>query len=74
MKKSIIRAMAAGALSFGAIVFTGCQKEEITNTGSNPLTSSKKVDQSLVCPILIGLGNSDIHGPLTQFQTTLFEK
>lgn len=35
---------------------------------------SKKVDQSLVCPILIGLGNSDIHGPLTQFQTTLFEK
>jgi len=44
MKKSIIRAMAAGALSFGAIVFTGCQKEEITNTGSNPLTSSKKVE------------------------------
>jgi hypothetical protein len=44
MKKSIIRAMAAGALAFGAIVFTGCQKEEITNTGSNPLTSSKKVE------------------------------
>jgi len=36
--------MAAGALAFGAIVFTGCQKEEITNTGSNPLTSSKKVE------------------------------
>ncbi|MCP8687309.1 TIR domain-containing protein [Marinobacterium sedimentorum] len=35
---------------------------------------SKKVDQSLVCPILIGLDNSDINGPLTQFQTTLFEK
>lgn len=35
---------------------------------------SKKVDQSLVCPILIGLENSDINGPLTQFQTTLFEK
>lgn len=35
---------------------------------------SKKVDQSLVCPILIGLDNSDIDGPLTQFQTTLFEK
>lgn len=35
---------------------------------------SKKVDQSLVCPILIGLDNSDISGPLTQFQTTLFEK
>jgi TIR domain len=35
---------------------------------------SKKVDQSLVCPILIGIDNSDINGPLTQFQTTLFEK
>lgn len=35
---------------------------------------SKKVDQSLVCPILVGLDNSDINGPLTQFQTTLFEK
>lgn len=35
---------------------------------------SKKVEQSLVCPILIGLDNSDISGPLTQFQTTLFEK
>lgn len=35
---------------------------------------SKKVEQSLVCPILIGLDNSDIKGPLTQFQTTLFEK
>ncbi|TOB16344.1 TIR domain-containing protein, partial [Vibrio parahaemolyticus] len=35
---------------------------------------SKKVDQSLVCPILIGMDNSDINGPLTQFQTTLFEK
>ena len=35
---------------------------------------SKKVDQSLVCPILLGLENSDIDGPLTQFQTTLFEK
>ena len=35
---------------------------------------SKRVEQSLVCPILIGLENSDINGPLTQFQTTLFEK
>lgn len=35
---------------------------------------SKKVDQALVCPILLGLENSDIKGPLTQFQTTLFEK
>ncbi|ANJ68049.1 hypothetical protein A9404_12295 [Halothiobacillus diazotrophicus] len=35
---------------------------------------SKRVEHSLVCPILIGLENSDINGPLTQFQTTLFEK
>jgi hypothetical protein len=35
---------------------------------------SKKVDASLVCPILFGLGNADISGPLTQFQTTLFNK
>ena len=35
---------------------------------------SKRVDQSLVCPILFGLGNADISGPLTQFQTTLFDK
>ncbi len=35
---------------------------------------SKRIEQSLVCPILIGLENSDIDGPLTQFQTTLFEK
>ena len=35
---------------------------------------SKKVDSSLVCPILFGLGNADITGPLTQFQTTLFSK
>lgn len=35
---------------------------------------SKKIEQSLVCPILFGLKNSDISGPLTQFQTTLFDK
>ena len=35
---------------------------------------SKKIDQSLVCPILIDLDNADISGPLTQFQTTEFEK
>jgi hypothetical protein len=43
MKKSIIRAMAAGALAFGAVVFTGCQKEEITNKVGNPMAGSKKV-------------------------------
>jgi hypothetical protein len=43
MKKSIIRAMAAGALAFGAVVFTGCQKEEVSSTGKNPLTGAKKV-------------------------------
>jgi hypothetical protein len=35
---------------------------------------SKKVDQSLVCPILFGLKNSDVAGPLTQFQMTLFDR
>ncbi|ELP6759574.1 toll/interleukin-1 receptor domain-containing protein [Vibrio vulnificus] len=35
---------------------------------------SKKVEQSMVCPILIGIDNSDINGPLTQFQTTQFER
>jgi hypothetical protein len=35
---------------------------------------SKRVEQSLVCPVLLGLENSDIDGPLTQFQTTIFEK
>ncbi|MEN9638320.1 MAG: hypothetical protein RLZZ262_188 [Bacteroidota bacterium] len=43
MKKSIFRTIAAGALAFGAIVFTGCQKEEITNSGNNPVFGSKKV-------------------------------
>lgn len=35
---------------------------------------SKKIDQSLVCPILFGIKNSDVSGPLTQFQTTIFDK
>ncbi|MGX0889400.1 hypothetical protein AB7M22_001408 [Pseudomonas sp. ADAK2 TE3594] len=35
---------------------------------------SKKVEQSLVCPILFDLENSDISGPLTQFQTTIFSR
>ncbi|MHB8122929.1 MAG: toll/interleukin-1 receptor domain-containing protein [Desulfuromonadaceae bacterium] len=35
---------------------------------------SKRVDKTLVCPILFNLSNSDLKGPLTQFQTTEFNK
>ncbi|ATN12060.1 hypothetical protein CRN80_21595 [Pseudomonas sp. FDAARGOS_380] len=35
---------------------------------------SKQVGNSLVCPILFGMETSDLYGPLTQFQTTLFNK
>lgn len=35
---------------------------------------SKSLDNSKVCPILFGLDNSDFKGPLTQFQTSLFNK
>ncbi|OUM34737.1 hypothetical protein B8W72_09750 [Pseudomonas putida] len=35
---------------------------------------SKQVDDSLVCPVLIDLGTSDLNGPLTQFQVTPFQK
>ncbi len=35
---------------------------------------SKSLDKSHVCPILFGLGNADIDGPLKQFQTTSFNK
>jgi len=35
---------------------------------------SKSVDSSKVCPILFGIENSDVKGPLTQFQASEFEK
>lgn len=35
---------------------------------------SKTLDNSKVCPILFGLDNSDFKGPLTQFQTSQFNK
>lgn len=35
---------------------------------------SKKLDSSFVCPILFGLSNSDIKGPLVQFQASEFSK
>jgi hypothetical protein len=46
MRKSILRAMTFGALAFGAIVFTGCQKEEVAFTGKNPLNGTNKVQLS----------------------------
>lgn len=35
---------------------------------------SKRLQKSLVCPILFGITNTDLAGPLKQFQTTEFEK
>ncbi|MAD45464.1 MAG: hypothetical protein CMI02_07720 [Oceanospirillaceae bacterium] len=35
---------------------------------------SKSLDKSHVCPILFGITNTDLAGPLKQFQTTEFEK
>ena len=35
---------------------------------------SKSLDKSYVCPILFGITNTDLAGPLKQFQTTVFEK
>lgn len=35
---------------------------------------SKTIDNTKVCPILFGLDNSDFKGPLTQFQTSQFNK
>ena len=35
---------------------------------------SKRLDKSHVCPILFGITNTDLAGPLKQFQTTEFEK
>ena len=35
---------------------------------------SKSLEKSHVCPILFGITNTDLAGPLKQFQTTVFEK
>ena len=35
---------------------------------------SKSMDKSHVCPIIFGISNTDLSGPLKQFQTTEFEK
>lgn len=35
---------------------------------------SKSLDQAYVCPVLFGITNTDLAGPLKQFQTTQFDK
>ena len=35
---------------------------------------SKSLEKSHVCPVLFGITNTDLAGPLKQFQTTEFEK
>ena len=35
---------------------------------------SKSLEKSHVCPVLFGISNTDLAGPLKQFQTTQFEK
>ena len=35
---------------------------------------SKSLEKPYVCPILFGINNTDLSGPLKQFQTTAFEK
>ena len=35
---------------------------------------SKQIDRSHICPILFGIDNADLKGPLVQFQSTLFHK
>ena len=35
---------------------------------------SKRLQKSVVCPILFGITNTDLTGPLKQFQTTEFDK
>jgi hypothetical protein len=35
---------------------------------------SKSLDKAYVCPVLFGIRNADLSGPLKQFQTTEFEK
>ncbi len=34
---------------------------------------SKTIDKSRVCPFLFGLKRSDVHGPLLQFQSTIYD-
>lgn len=35
---------------------------------------SKQMDKSQICPILFGIDNTDLQGPLVQFQATLFNE
>lgn len=35
---------------------------------------AKQLDKSKICTLLFGMSNSDLSGPLTQFQSTIFEK
>lgn len=35
---------------------------------------SKTIDSSRVCPLLFGMDNADLSGPISQFQSTLFSK
>ena len=35
---------------------------------------SKRLDNAYVCPFLLGVKNSDVKGPLSQFQSTTFDK
>lgn len=35
---------------------------------------SKSIDKAYVCPVLFGIHNTDLTGPLKQFQTTEFDK
>jgi len=35
---------------------------------------TKKLDKSRICPVLFGIENTDLKGPLVQFQTTRFDK
>ena len=35
---------------------------------------SKSIDKAHVCPVIFGISNTDLSGPLKQFQTTEFEK
>jgi len=35
---------------------------------------SKSLDKAHVCPVLFGIHNTDLAGPLKQFQTTEFQK